>query len=428
MEKTLTNGDGVSPNPLGTAQTYTLPERNFCGTPELRNQPGERMTWELSLLCYMCLHFRCWMVSVNYTSLITCRHQSCTRIKPPAQLSTWGEERSGMVHRSQQCGQSWGQSRSQPARPQQHGDTSCRAALSGGRLGEREWGKTNRKQPWEAPQLPDGCGKAPSAPPYLISAGDAQPVEDRQEYLSTAQHHQGVGDGEDAEDGTVAVDLGRGAQHSDSWHEAGGEWESHGDGSHASAPHEKVLGGLLSPSRKGVVDADDSRHQQHGGEDHIVPNAEAPHATGAIHPCSPTQNQMCSCGRKATGPRQPRLQRGAVRGAALRPVSAVPGRRDGLIEPRRPLLPAAPPSAKGRWPGQCVPLRDGGLLPHNGVGRRGGALPAGGCPLPCLDPRTPCAWWKAAPRSAPGGGVFYCAVSIPSSEDDGNAFLYTCAF
>lgn len=84
-------------------------------------------------------------------------------------------------------------------------------------------------------------GEILSTPPYLIGAGNAQLVEDGQEDLGTAQHHQGVGDGKDAEDGTIAIDLSRGAQHRDGGHEAGGEGQCNREGAHAAACHEEIL-------------------------------------------------------------------------------------------------------------------------------------------------------------------------------------------
>lgn len=92
-----------------------------------------------------------------------------------------------------------------------------------------------------SPSAPQSWGKILSTSPYLIGAGNAQLVEDRQEDLSTAEHHQGVGDGKDAEDGPIAIDLSRGTQHRDGRHEAGCEGQCNREGTHAAARRQEVL-------------------------------------------------------------------------------------------------------------------------------------------------------------------------------------------
>lgn len=267
------------------------------------NSTREKFLWQhLSLETYLdvrtlfpmldALAFCSWYI--NYKSLTTYHYPSCTRINQPLKMSIWSEETdlagcTAPEPRQQDwasplCRGSVGRLGDRAGCSLPLGVWRYGAAQSAGGFGERHWGETYKKQAWEVPQLPEGHRKSPSFPPYLVGAGNAQLVEDGQEDLCAAQHHQAIGDGEDAEDGTIAVDLSRGAQHGDSWHEAGSERERNREGTHATACHEEVLGCLLAPSREGIVDTNDSWDQQHDCKDHIVPDNEAPHATGGTCP------------------------------------------------------------------------------------------------------------------------------------------------
>lgn len=148
MEMTSTAAAGVSPKSLGTAQTYTVPEGDFWRERELRTLVA--MSDALDVGCT--LYVRCsWYI--NYTSLTTRHHPSCTRIKPPlnwapgvrkqiwhgAKLLSCGS-RVSISSLQRPCGQIWGQSVLQPVLGR---DTGYGAAQSAGSW-ERAWEETQR--------------------------------------------------------------------------------------------------------------------------------------------------------------------------------------------------------------------------------------------------------------------------------------------
>ena len=96
---------------------------------------------------------------------------------------------------------------------------------------------------------------------YLVGAGEAQAVEDRQEEQGSEQRVEQLSQAHPEELEAIAVGLGWHPQHLDRRHEAGGQREAHRQGGQAPTPGEEVLGAALPASRYPDPQPDAGRYQ-----------------------------------------------------------------------------------------------------------------------------------------------------------------------
>ncbi len=121
----------------------------------------------------------------------------------------------------------------------------------------------------------------PVLPSYLVCAGDAQPVKQRQEEFSADHGHDGIGEDEEPEWCAVQIRLCRSANNSDTWHKTSREGQSHRHCCHLTAAQEKLITASLLASTDGLEQADARSKKNQASKHHIVPYWERRNWTSA---------------------------------------------------------------------------------------------------------------------------------------------------